>query len=64
MISSEHGEIVESIAQDTSGLAHYRLDFDGELLHATGSFDEMILRNSLERAGFLVYSETNVNYQV
>lgn len=59
MFSSEHGDRVESLVQETPGVHRYRLDFDEELLHVVGQFDELLLKNSLERAGFIVYLESN-----
>jgi hypothetical protein len=57
---SEHTDRVEAAAQETTGVSRFKLDVDEELLHLEGSFDDLILKNNLERLGFIVYYETEV----
>jgi hypothetical protein len=57
IILSEHADRVEAATTETSGITRYKLDLNEELLHLEGTFDDMILKNNLERLGFLVYYE-------
>ena len=57
---NEHADRVEAATIETPGIVRFKLDFNEELLHLEGAFDDLILKNTLERLGFLVYYEPEI----
>lgn len=64
LMCMDHAEKVRSIIRDTHGIDRFELDPQTEYLHIAGYFDALILKDSIEKIGFLVYDEPEVACKV
>lgn len=60
MMSKNHYETVQNLTRDITGIEEVELVPEEELLHLHGTFDRLILKNTLEKAGFFVYLEKDI----
>jgi len=60
MMCPEHIQCVKGIVTDTHGVNKFEMDTENEYIFVKGTFDELILRNNIERVGFLLYDEPDI----
>jgi len=60
IMCKDHAEKVRGIMKEIEGIEKFEYDEENEHLHIFGLFDVLIVKDSIERVGFLVYDDNDV----